>query len=291
VTENEFILMDKITKIRSIITKYGVENFTISFSGGKDSTVLSYLIDECFPGNAIPRLYADTGIDMRMVHDFVLDMAKKDSRIVILKPTVPVKPMLEREGYPFKSKNHSMLVWRYQTHNEMPESVKSYLGLTSKWGQRLQCPQKLKYQFTPEFKQKLKVSDHCCLRMKEDVLQKYSKEHDKPYSIIGTMREEGGRREHLQCLSFKGKKLFAFQPLAMCTKEWEDWYISLRGIHICDIYKPPYSFKRTSCVGCPFSINLEKELSTFRKFFPEAYAGLKFCGTQCMKSIDDLTTD
>lgn len=52
-TENEFILSDRIMKIQSIINKYGIKNFALSFSGGKDSTVLSYLLDMALPNNTI----------------------------------------------------------------------------------------------------------------------------------------------------------------------------------------------------------------------------------------------
>lgn len=49
--------------IRKTIEKYGEENFYISFSGGKDSTVLHHLIDEAIPGNKIPRVFINTGIE------------------------------------------------------------------------------------------------------------------------------------------------------------------------------------------------------------------------------------
>ena len=62
-TENEFLLADRIAKIKSTIEKYGEENFYISFSGGKDSTVLSALVDIALPGNTIPRVYANTGLE------------------------------------------------------------------------------------------------------------------------------------------------------------------------------------------------------------------------------------
>lgn len=70
-TDNEFLLEDRLQKIRSVINKYGEENFYISFSGGKDSTVLSALIDMACPGNKIPRVYANTGIELNMIRDFV----------------------------------------------------------------------------------------------------------------------------------------------------------------------------------------------------------------------------
>ena len=68
--ENEFILEDRIAKIQSINQLYDLEhNSYISFSGGKDSCVLSKLIDLALPNNKIPRVYANTGIEY-------LDMVK-----------------------------------------------------------------------------------------------------------------------------------------------------------------------------------------------------------------------
>lgn len=71
-TENEFMLADRITKIKSINEQYDLEhNAYISFSGGKDSTVLSHLIDEALPDNKIPRVYLNTGIEYKDIVAFV----------------------------------------------------------------------------------------------------------------------------------------------------------------------------------------------------------------------------
>lgn len=70
-SENNFILYDRLIKIRDTILKYGEENFYVSFSGGKDSTALSALIDMAIPENTIPRVYANTGIEYKMILDFV----------------------------------------------------------------------------------------------------------------------------------------------------------------------------------------------------------------------------
>ena len=69
--DNEFLLQDRLQKIRQIIRKYGEENFYLSFSGGKDSTVLSHLLDMALPNNKIPRVYANTGIEYRLILEFV----------------------------------------------------------------------------------------------------------------------------------------------------------------------------------------------------------------------------
>jgi 3'-phosphoadenosine 5'-phosphosulfate sulfotransferase (PAPS reductase)/FAD synthetase len=71
-----------------------------------------------------------------------------------------------------------------------------------------------------------------------------------------------------QCLAFKGKKLKTFNPLAVITKEWEEWFIDKYNIEICEIYKPPYNFKRTGCKGCPFAVEIQKVLETMQKYFP-----------------------
>jgi 3'-phosphoadenosine 5'-phosphosulfate sulfotransferase (PAPS reductase)/FAD synthetase len=104
--------------------------------------------------------------------------------------------------------------------------------------------------------------------MKEEPMINYAKSIGKTIAIIGTMREEGGRRSKLNCMVMKGSKLLRFQPLAPITKEWEDWFIDAYNIDISDIYKPPYNFHRTGCKGCPFALNLQEELDTLEKFFP-----------------------
>ena len=78
----------------------------------------------------------------------------------------------------------------------------------------------------------------------------------------------GGQRSKSQCLAFSGDKLKAFQPLAPLTKEWEDWFAEQCGIEFCKLYYPPYNFRRTGCKGCPFALEIQEELDTLDKFFP-----------------------
>lgn len=68
-TENEFMLADRIAKIQSINQQFNLENNAyLSFSGGKDSTVLHYLLDEAIPGNKIPRVFINTGIEYKDIY-------------------------------------------------------------------------------------------------------------------------------------------------------------------------------------------------------------------------------
>lgn len=266
-TENEFLLQDRLTKIKSTIEKYGEENFYLSFSGGKDSTVLSALLDMACPGNKIPRVYANTGIEYRMIFDFVSKKAEVDNRIVILKPTKNIRQMLEEEGYPFKSKEHSHILDIFSRKGFDCITVPRYLGSREGYGDRYRCPKMLEYQFTKDFK--LKVSDKCCLRMKEEPLDNWAKINKKNCRILGIMPSEGGRRKTTKCLAFKNNgRIVSFHPLAPVNKEWEDWFIENYNVEICDIYKPPYNRERTGCKGCPFALDLQDELDMLEKFFP-----------------------
>ena len=178
--------------------------------------------------------------------------------------------MLERDGYPFKSKMHSQYVRKYQAKGFGYKSVRAYTRMEDTISGRpiLQaCPKKLMYQFSDE--NTLKISDLCCYNLKEQPLDNWAKENNKPYAIIGIMREEGGRRHQATCMHFNGKKLDAFQPLVAITKDWENWFIESYNVDICDIYKPPYNYYRTGCKGCPFALHLQEELDKLEEFFPK----------------------
>ena len=107
-TDYEFILQDRIAKIQAINEQYDLEhNAYISFSGGKDSTILHYLIDMALPNNKIPRLFLNTGIEYKHIREYVKRMAEIDNRIVIYNSNINIKNMLTEYGYPFKSKQHA----------------------------------------------------------------------------------------------------------------------------------------------------------------------------------------
>lgn len=174
--------------------------------------------------------------------------------------------MLEKEGYPFKSKEHSENVDHYNRRKDLNTPwMQHYLNA----GKRFGCPEFLKYQLTEDFQKKLKISDKCCLRLKEQPLADWCKKEKKKYGILGLMRSEGGRRVTAKCLAFRKGKFKNFQPLVAVTKSWEDWFVEKYSIELSEIYGEPYNFERTGCKGCPFALHLQEELDTLEKFFPK----------------------
>lgn len=120
--EYQSTLVDRIAKIQAINEQYDLlNNSYISFSGGKDSCIVSELIDIALPNNRIPRLHINTGVEYRYITEYVKERAKEDDRFIIINSSVNIKRMLEADGYPFKSKQHSHN-WMIYKNNEKEAS-------------------------------------------------------------------------------------------------------------------------------------------------------------------------
>ena len=264
--DNELILFDRLEVIKSTNQKYDLENNAyISFSGGKDSTILHYLIDMALPNNHIPRVFINTGIEYNYIVDFVKELASKDDRFIILKPSQPIKPMLEKYGYPFKSKLHSHWLSIYN-NSGLTNAVKKYLG-EIEGNIKFICPNILKYQFTKDFN--IKCSEKCCTKLKKDPTKKWQKENNRSIVLTGMRKEEGGAREKLTCIiTDKQNKLVKFHPLVVVNDEFENWFIDKYNIELCKLYREPFNFKRTGCKGCPYSLDLQEQLDTMAMYLP-----------------------
>lgn len=262
----ETLLFDRLEIIKTVNQKYDLEhNAYLSFSGGKDSTILHYLIDMALPNNSIPRVFINTGIEYNYIVNFVKELAEKDNRFIIINPTQPIKKTLETYGYPFKSKQHSSMLSVYKKSG-VGKSVKRYLGLVES-NTLFRCPKILNYQFTKDFA--IKCSDKCCLKLKKEPIRKWEKENKRPIAILGLRQGEGGQRaSHKGCAIYKGNELLKFKPLNPITDEWEQWFIEKHNIKLCELYYPPFNFKRTGCKGCPFSLDLQDQLEIMERYMP-----------------------
>lgn len=265
--ELELILYDRLNVIREMDKKYGLKGKAyISFSGGKDSTLLHYLFDEALPGNDIPRVFINTGIEYNAIREFAMSFGD-DKRFVYLNPSVGVIANLMKNGYPFKSKDFSQKVAVYQHSGMDNKTIGKFLG-KSHFG----CPKYLRYVFEPGGGLPFKCSDMCCRKMKKEPAKKWAKENGKTITVTGMKRDEGGNRNGLGCVvTNKDGSMEKFHPLAVVTEEWEEWYAKKRGISFCELYYPPYNFKRTGCKGCPFNLNLQSDLDTMRDLMPNEW--------------------
>ncbi len=265
--EYDLLLFDRIEIIKTLNAKYDLENNSyIYFSGGKDSTVLHYLIDLALPNNQIPRVYINTGIEYLDVVKFVKELAKNDKRIQIINNKKHIKQTLDRVGYPFKSKQHSHNVATYKVKGDNSLTYKKYLGIIGSKPAKFRCPKSLEYQFTKDFT--LNISNQCCLEFKKKQFKEYEHKSKRYITLTGMRQSEGGQRNNLNCIITKGDKLSKFHPLAKVDDEWVETFIEEQDIKLCKLYYPPYNFKRTGCKGCPFSLTLQDDLDTMRDLLP-----------------------
>lgn len=267
--EEEFILYDRIQAIQMVNAKYDLEhNGYLSFSGGKDSTVVHYLLDLALPGNNIPRVYIDTGIEYNSVRKFVSNIAYKDKRFSVIKPNLPIKKVLDVYGYPFKSKEHSSRVYEFN-RGSTAEFLQKYISGIDKYGNAtgFSCPKCLKYQF--ENRGEYNYSNLCCQKLKKQPAHAWEKKNGRYIAITGMRSDEGGNRVRLGCIIGDGKgSIRRFHPLIKCNGGFEDWLISKYNIILPDLYYPPFNFKRTGCKGCPFSLDLARQLKLMELYLP-----------------------
>lgn len=92
-------------RIRDWVNYYGEENVFISFSGGKDSTVLLHIAREMYPD--MKAVFSDTGLEFPEIREFV----KTFDNVDWIKPKMNFREVINKYGYPFVSKEVSESVY------------------------------------------------------------------------------------------------------------------------------------------------------------------------------------
>lgn len=88
-------------RIRQWVYEFGDDGVYVSFSGGKDSTVLLHIVREMFPN--VPAVYFDTGLEYPEIRAFV----KTFDNVEFIRPKMSFRQVIEKYGYPFISKEVS----------------------------------------------------------------------------------------------------------------------------------------------------------------------------------------
>ncbi len=85
-------------RIREWVEYYGTDGTAVSFSGGKDSTILLHIVRKMYPD--IPAVFSDTGLEYNEIREFV----KRFENVEILRPKMNFRQVIEKYGYPFIGK-------------------------------------------------------------------------------------------------------------------------------------------------------------------------------------------
>lgn len=260
--------------IREFVEHFGVDGVYISFSGGKDSTVLIHLCRQLYPD--LVGLYSDTGLEFPEIRDFVQTF----ENITIVTPKMHHREMLKKCGYPVVSKEQAEWIYRIRSGTSSGAIQKAFYGLNlDGTPTRFKLSEQWKYLLNAPFN----IGSGCCKEMKLKPIAEYVKQTGR-VPIIGTTASESALRaqKFMQYgfYNLEGKKAQC-TPMSIWTDEdvWE--YIHRFNLPYCKIYDMGYD--RTGCVFCMFGAHLDKEPNRFQKLqrtHPDLWR-------YCMKPYDD----
>ena len=237
----------------------------ISFSGGKDSTVLLHLAREVYPD--IKAVFVDTGLEYPEVREFV----KTIDNVDWIKPKMHFKDIIEKYGFPVISKEQSQFIHQYRTAKS--EKTKHTRIHGNKWGMG-KISKKWLYMLDAPFK----VSDKCCDKMKKEPFKRYEKESGL-HPIIGVMASESSKRvqDYLKtgCNAFEAKRPLS-KPIAFWNEQDILQYILNNKLNYADCYGDIlekengelYLSKcdRTGCMFCMYGCHLEGKNGELNRF-------------------------
>lgn len=249
----------------------------ISFSGGKDSTVLLHQVRKIYKD--IPAVFVDTGLEYPEIREFV----KTVDNVIWLKPKLLFNKVIEIYGYPIISKDNAQKIDEIRNSNS-EELINKRLNGDKNGNGKL--PNKWKFLINSDFK----ISAKCCEIMKKSPVRIYEKETGrKPF--LGMMADDSFSRitSYLRtgCNSFSSNR-----PVSLPMAFWTDrnvWrYIRNSKITYSKIYDMGYM--NTGCMFCLFGIQFEKRENRFhrmKKTHPKQY---DYCINKlgCSKVLDFL---
>lgn len=235
----------------------------VSFSGGKDSTVLKHIVDQMYDN--IPAVFVNTGLEYPEIQQFVREVkAGKypcfNPDVEIIRPEIRFDEVIKKYGYPVISKEVSSTIQGARKSIEkgayslrlckLGVTRDEYGGLSddgahdydktlrgSKFNQR-----KWRYLLDADFK----ISSYCCDVIKKRPAANYEKRTGRR-PIIATMACESLNRENEWfkngCNGFDTPNPKS-HPMSFWTEQDILHYIKEYGVPYCPVYgeirvKPP----------------------------------------------------
>lgn len=272
-------------RIREWVEYYGEDGVYVSFSGGKDSTVLLDIVRKMYPG--IEAVFVNTGLEYPEIVDFV----KRFDNVTILRPKKNFRQVLTEYGYPVISKEVSAAI---EQAKQTPGGSK-YQRLHGTSDSGFDFSRYLFLEDAP-----FKISDRCCKTMKKNPANTIKKA-----KFTGTMAQESKLREsswlRFGCNSFDSKHPNS-SPISFWTNNDILTYIHTHNLSIASVYGDVVpddkgqlpgqtniydmlgeyqgcKFKttgceRTGCMFCLFGAHLEKgegRLERMKRTHPKRY--------------------
>ena len=262
------------------------EDSYVSFSGGKDSTVLAHLVHQVDPN--IPLVFSNTGLEYQAIQSFARKMGAE-----FIRPEMRFDEVISTYGYPIISKEVAdAIYYARRIRNSECERQKdqlnarrqlffgtyrgAYVGEKSQFNKEKWLPAARDLQFN--------ISHYCCQKMKKSPMQKYQRKTGRS-PIIGTLTEESRIRKQAWirhgCNAFDGGHKQS-TPIAFWTNQDILQYIKTNSLEICsaygDVVEENGKFRctgcqRTGCVFCCFGAHQknDRRFHELAKISPRQY--------------------
>ena len=256
----------------------------VSFSGGKDSTVLADVFARICQqfGWKLYLVFVNTGLEYPEIQKFVKEYAEwlrqqygVEVELEILRPKMRFDEVIKKYGYPLISK-------------QVSKTVSAARRLDSKYGdvcrerlngtELMESGKKSLYncsKYKPLLDVDFNVSSFCCDVMKKSPAHSYTRTTGK-MPITATMAEESKLREtkwiQKGCNAFDGKSPIS-NPMSFWTEQDVLQYIKKYNIPIASVYGDVVcendkftttGCKRTGCIFCAFGSHRESNPNRFQ---------------------------
>lgn len=197
----------------------------VSFSGGKDSTVLKHIVDSMY--DDVPAVFVNTGLEYPEIQKF----AMSQKNVITVRPEMRFDEVLTVYGYPVigKAVAHNVAVTRRNPDGAVAKNIMynpDRTGLFNhyKWNFLVDAP--------------FLVSEKCCDVMKKSPAKKYRKETGR-MPILGTMANESKLRYAAWlkngCNAFEGSNPLS-APLSFWTEQDILEYLVKYNVPYCSVY-------------------------------------------------------
>lgn len=255
--------------IKETVNEFGLDKVYISYSGGKDSTVLSHIAKSMYPN--ILHIFANTTNEYpETIQHIKWEKEKNATNIISVLPIDSsgelwtFKKVVEKYGYPMFSKRVSNAIRTYQH------------ALSARTKQNSQDYINRNFKKYDQYKN-MPISDKCCDKLKKEPLRRKAKELGLECAILGILASESYSREkewlEYGCNIFYKRKDNQSKPLSFWTDEDIIQYIEQYNVKIPELYNKGY--KRNGCMYCGFGVHLEpanqNRFQTLKKTHPIQY--------------------
>lgn len=257
-------------RIREWYEAWGGE-VAVSFSGGKDSSVLLWLVRRLYP--AVPAVFVHTGLE----YPEVVRLVMATPNVSIIRPKMHFKAVIDSFGLPIVSKKvaRGINVLRHPTvnnqniHRLYDQGINRFgdpvngFRVADRWRFLVDAP--------------FEVSDRCCAVMKKEPIHRYERRTGRK-QFVGMMADDSKQRQrtYLQhgCNAFDTKYprstplgFWTGQDVLQCLRMHDIPFAPVYG----DIVQDPAGrlattgVSSTGCVFCAFGIHMEDPPNRFQR--------------------------